>query len=441
MTNAAYRNRALHLAYPSAFNVQTAFDVALDPALIDKRHPMLTPQFHNLIAFREETRDCSGEYVVIERLTGKIARFNIGLDFTPVIAAGWFAYLKGATSAPTGTPADEVQGVDLGGATGGSVTFNLDFEGVTGAGGSVATDATTTAAEVERAIEECRAVGAGNVTVTGAAGGPFVVTFVEKLAKANIPLLTVDDDSTGGTGVIVSATTNGENKVQAITGDDEETPPMFSLIEGFPGDDPDAAKEYRNLVVSDWTVTIPPRGKPTLTVVAYGDPDGIVVPSYDWPDCVTQDPIRASECRAKIGSSWIGSDIRGITLTESNNIDVSEDALKFDGLTPAQLERGDRTASVDILVRGTPAAALYEFAEDEDNAFDTLELYLGRPGERLAYYADNTQFRLDDSLVIFEGSRNKSAFRLLGRPSPDNSGVVSSGEYIGAYTGQFLQTS
>lgn len=437
MSNASYTNRKLNLVFSQDFVIQTAFDEATDPAFLDGRHPQNTPTFHNLIPFREETRDCSGEYVVIERLTGKIARFSFAFDFTPKLAAGWFAYLKGVAAAPTGAPADEVQSIALGGATAGDARFSLDFEGVTGYGGSVTTDATLTAAEVQTALEAARGIGAGNVAVTGSAGGPFAVTFQNELAKANLPLLTVDDNSTGGTGVVVTQTTAGANKLHAITGQESEALPNFSMIEGFP-DDANSAREYKNLVMADWTVNTPSRGKGVLTIVAYGNPDPIVVNDFDWPDCITQAPIRSSDVRMKIGSTWLGSDIREITLTESNNVDVSEDALLYDGLTPDQLEHGDRTSSINVLVKGTPAAALYEFAEDADNAFDDTEIHFGRPGERLSWYAPNVQFRLDDNLIEFTGTRNKSAFRLLGRPSPDNTGVVSRADYIGSYTGTFL---
>jgi hypothetical protein len=84
---------------------------------------------------------------------------------------------------------------------------------------------------------------------------------------------------------------------------------------------------------------------------------------------------------------------------------------------------------------------MYAFAAAEDTAFAALVLAIGRPGERLTIYGPNTQFRLEDNLVEFTGTRNKSAFRLIGRPSPDGSNIVTRAEYVGAFTGQFLLTS
>ena len=439
--NTSYSNRKLVLAFSSEFMAQAAFDTPIAQADIDARHPMTTPAFHSIIPFREETRDCSGENVIIENITGKIARFTITFDATAKLIAGWFAYLQGVAAAPTGTPADETQTIALGGATGGTATFNLDNEGLSGASGSVATTAALTAAQVQAALESARAIKPGNVAVTGSAGGPFTVTFQGDLAKANIPLMTVDDDSTGGSGVTVTAGTTGANKLHAITRTTTERPPLFSLIEGFEGET-NGTKRYKNLVLNDWTLQANRRGKVTLTVTAFGDPTAEVLTGYTMPACVTQSPIRTKDIRVSVGGDWITDDLREFNYTESNNIDVSEDALRFDDITPDQLERGDRTASMNILSLGAPTSDMYVFAEDEDDAFAASVIAIGRPGERLTIYNPRVQYRLEDSLVEFVGTRNKSAFRLIGRPSPDLvTGVISRGDYHGAFTGTFLATS
>lgn len=415
---------------------QAAFDTPIATANLTARHPQNTPAFHALVPFREETRDCTGEHVIIERLTGKIARFTFAFDLTAKLAAGWFAYLQGVAAAPTGTPADETQTLAFGGATDGVFKLSLSFEGLSGTTEAIAFDASNAA--IKAALESVRPIKTGNVNVTGTT--TKTITFTGDLAKANIPLLTVSDDTTDGSGVTITAGTNGDNKLHAITRTATERPPLFSLIECF-DDGAGNAKKYKNLVLNDWTVNLPRRGKATLTVVAFGDPDPIALTGYSVPACVAQDPIRTADCRVKVGADWITDDLREVTYTESNNLDVSEDALRFDGVTPDRLERGDRTASVNILSLGNPSDAMFQFAAAEDSAFAAFQLALGVPGERLTIYAPNTQFRLEDSLVEFVGTRNKSAFRLIGRPSPDNSNVVTRGEYNGAFTTQFLLTS
>lgn len=435
--NTSLTNRKLVVAFSPAFMAQAAFDTPIATANLNARHPQTTPAFHAIVPFREETRECTGEYVIIERITGKIARFTFAFDLTAKLAAGWFAYLQGVAAAPTGTPADEVQTFVWGGATAGSAKFALDFEGLQGTTEAIAFDATN--AVIQAALEAIRPIKSGNVVVTGTT--TKTVTFGGHLAKANLPLLTVvDDTTTGGTGVAVSAGTNGANKHHAITRTATQRPPLFSLIETLDYGD-NTAKKYKNLVLNDWTVNASRRGKVTLTVTAFGDPTAIPLTGYTVPACVTQSPVRTAECRVKVGSDWITDDLREFSYTESNNLDVSEDALRFDDLTPDQLERGDRTASINILSLGVPTSSMYTFAADEDNAFAALQIAIGDPGERLTVYAPNTQFRLDDGLIEFVGTRNKSAFRLLGRPSPDNSNIVTRGDYDGAFTGTFLLTA
>lgn len=437
MANPRYTNRKLVVAMSPAFMTQPAFDTAIATANLNYRHPQTTPAFHAIVPFREETRDCAGRFVIIEEITGKISRFTFGFNATAKFLAGWFAYLQGVAAAPTGTPANETQTIALGGATGGNMLLAFDHEGLTGTTSAISTTAALTAATIQAALEALRPIKAGNVSVTGAAGGPFTVEFVGRLANANVPLLTRTDNSTGGTGVVISAGTAGTNKVHLISRTTSEQPALFSLIEGFDGES-DGMKKFKNMVLDSCTVNVNRRGKASLTVVAYGDPIGEVLAGYSVPVCDNQAPISAKDTRLLIGSEYITSDLRELTYTESNNIDVSEDALKFDDITPDQLEAGDPTASLNALFLGSPTSAMYEFAEDENNAFDAMELALGRPGERLTILAPNTQFRLDDSLVEFVGNRNVSAFRVLGRPSPDGSYIVTRGIYNGAFTGQFL---
>lgn len=435
MANENFTNRKLAVVYSPAFMVQAAHDTPIATANLTARHPQTTPAFHNRIAFREEIRSCDAAFVIKEELTGKIARFTIGFLGTAKQAAGWLAYLQGVAAAPTGTPANESQSLALGGATGGTFILNFDFEGLQGSTSAIDFDAT--AAEIQAALEALRPIKEGNVSVSGSVGGPFTISFAGgNLANANLPLITDTDSTTGGTGVVVSAVTNGENKLHLITRQDDDTPVQFSLVEGFE-DETDGTKLYKNLVMDSYTVNITRRGKMSLTVVAYGDPDGEVLTGFVIPECETVEPISAKDTRLLVGAEYITGDLRELTYVESNNIDVSEDALRFDDPTPDQLKMGDPTANLNALILGSPTADMFEFAEDENNAFDNFALALGRPGERLTIISPNAQFRLDDNLIEFVGTRNVSAFRLLARPVPD-AGVFTRGEYHGAFTGTFL---
>lgn len=90
-------------------------------------------------------------------------------------------------------------------ATGGTVDITLDGE----TAAAVPVVAATTAAELLAALETLSNVNAGDVTVTGAAGGPFTITFVAgDYAGENAPDLVIDDtNATGGT--VLAAVTDG----------------------------------------------------------------------------------------------------------------------------------------------------------------------------------------------------------------------------------------
>lgn len=100
-------------------------------------------------------------------------------------------------------------------ATGGTVTFKFDNSPASATVPSTAVG--FTAAAVQTALEGLDNINPGDVTVTGAAGGPLTVTFGGRYVGQDVPALTVDNTSaTGGTVVVAaptaggSATTNGQ---------------------------------------------------------------------------------------------------------------------------------------------------------------------------------------------------------------------------------------
>jgi hypothetical protein len=101
---------------------------------------------------------------------------------------------------------DEKQSVTVTGApTGG--TYTLTYSGQTTA--AIAYNAT--AAAVQTALAALSNIGAGNVLVTGANGGPYTVAFVGTLANTDVAQMTATASLTGGTspGVTIATTTAG----------------------------------------------------------------------------------------------------------------------------------------------------------------------------------------------------------------------------------------
>jgi hypothetical protein len=99
----------------------------------------------------------------------------------------------------TGDSTDEVQTLTVGGS--GLTSFTLTFGGQT----TTSLVAAATAAQVQAALEALSTIGAGNVLVSGSAGGPWTVTFRGELANTNVAQLTTTP--TGGTGTVTAATT------------------------------------------------------------------------------------------------------------------------------------------------------------------------------------------------------------------------------------------
>jgi hypothetical protein len=101
---------------------------------------------------------------------------------------------------------NEVQSVTItGGPTGG--TYTLTFAGQTTSG--IAHNAT--AATVQTALAALSTIGAGNVVVTGDAGGPYRVEFVGALAYTNVAQMTATSSLTGGSspGVTIATVDQG----------------------------------------------------------------------------------------------------------------------------------------------------------------------------------------------------------------------------------------
>lgn len=96
---------------------------------------------------------------------------------------------------------DEEQQVTVTGATGG--TFTLTF----GANTTAGIPYNATAAQVDAALELIASVGAGNVAVEGAAGGPWRIRFVGTLAAANQAAMTASGAGLTGTAPAVAVTT------------------------------------------------------------------------------------------------------------------------------------------------------------------------------------------------------------------------------------------
>lgn len=117
-----------------------------------------------------------------------------GLAVSKDAVTGMFKPFAGVTEVQTVT----ITGVPTGG------TFTLTFDGETTA--AIAYNAAASA--VQAALEALSNVSAGDVTVTGSAGGPYTVTFGGKYSQQNVPAMTASGAGlTGGTSPDVAIAT------------------------------------------------------------------------------------------------------------------------------------------------------------------------------------------------------------------------------------------
>lgn len=142
-----------------------------------------------------------------------------GTPLALLIETGLFAPYDDATS--------EVDTFTINGSpAGGHCTVTLD--GVTS--GQITT--ATTAAQLQTLLEDMASIGAGNVVVTGSAGGPWTITFQNDKAGLNVDAFTHTDSFTGGSSpALAIATTTAGGAAGATDGTQTLVGFLFTSVE------------------------------------------------------------------------------------------------------------------------------------------------------------------------------------------------------------------
>lgn len=431
-----FRDRKLAVVFSGAFLRQSAFGVPLDPSDIDTRHPQLTPTYPGRILTREQIRDCSGEYVIREDITSRMARLRFSFDADPYLLGGWMALAQSLAAAPSGVRTAEVQTITpTGDVSVGTWTIGLTFEGIT--------DTTTlpvdaTAAEIKAGIESLRNVRTDGVTVVGTLATTVVITFANHMAAYNMPLFDIDDAgiSSGGT-LAIAETTPGASKISNISRTTSGQNAVTSLIVGFEDNEtpPDL---YKDIVVNELVIRGELRGKVSVELEVLGSLDLEPVEDFVIPECANITPVYTKDCRLYVDGAWVVSDLREFTYTYRNNIFTGDDSFPYDDIDVSRLEHGDRESGLDFTVYGSKGDALYAKAEAEQ--IIASQLILGRPANRLVVDIPKQQLQLADDPIIFAGEANRSAMAIIG-PSRYQGGVAGSPDrayYYGAETNTFI---
>lgn len=438
-TNAVVQKRKdFFFAESGSGKRQSAFDVPMANADIDVRTALAEPSEPTTERERQTVYDCDNVHIVREEINSQFDRWVISYPATAQQIAKRLAFLKGAATSPTGTPADEVQTATDANIDGGAAPMLFDFEGKSSTSANVAWDAN--AAAFQAALEEMNSIGEGNVSVSGTLATGLVVTFIGRLAKANMPLLTFGSGFTDGgspvTPVFVQ-TTAGENKYHLITRATSDLLPEFSFFTGFQGVT-GSYERHKNAVLNRTKITIPRRKLATIETEIIASSDTAFDPTFSVPACVVPVPVKAADCRFQWDGDWVTGDIEQVTYTLNNNILTDDNLFPFDDIDIDAAQRGERqTETIELQIRGSKADALYQDCRDELEK--PAVLYIGKPGERVWITMPLVSGKLASGITFNQASQ--SVISVIGQPHKDPTlGTYSKAEYNGAQTTAFLAT-
>lgn len=337
--------------------------------------------------------DCRDEYPIDTKIQTRLARYTFDYaEVTPQIMARWTALKNGAAAAPTGTPANEVQTLTYNSTvTGGTFTLALTLEGRTATTKPLAFNAT--AAQIQAALTAARMkfIEPGDVVATGSFGTAVTLTFGGRLAKANLPLLTVGNGSITGGGTIDAAQgTAGDQNYHAITvsASKSKSPVTFAL--GWE-DDADRVEKYADYVVESINASASLDGDVSFQVVLVGpwEYDSIET-ALAIPDCVNIDALQTKDCRISIDGAWETTDIQTLALSSNDNIPVDRlSAFGFDGIDveASNLRRGRQPGNTfTASIFGSEVDPIYQLAQNERSEDPVAVIvHFGMPGNRFTW--------------------------------------------------------
>lgn len=179
------------VAFSGIGKKQTGFGTPLANSDLDTRDKCTITREE--VPDRRVYMDCRGEDPVDTKIQSRFARYTFDYaEVTPQIIARWTAYKEGASAAPTGTPANEVQTLTRNGTvSGGTFTLALTLEGRTVTTKPIAWDATSTAIAAALTAARMKFIEPGDVTITGGTLQVETATAVGNISSAGDLAVTV----------------------------------------------------------------------------------------------------------------------------------------------------------------------------------------------------------------------------------------------------------
>lgn len=419
------------LAVSGAGGVQTAFDVPMLDAKLDTRDKC-TITVEN-VETRKVYMDCEDRDPDERVKFTHLKRFTfVYVEVYPQIMARWAAYYFGATAAPVGTPVNEIQTLmRTGTVSGGVFPITFPLEGRSGLSKPIAWNATPP--QIQAALVNPQAsigniLKSGDVAVSGDWTTGIIVEFLNRLRKADLPLLTINAAGlTGaGAGISVTETTPGEQNYFPFTRSTSKTKVYFSFGLGFKSTSA-LNEKYYNAVVEKFDPVITAAGDVGLTVTVLCNFDSEVVPGLVTPPCIRYPALKSSECRVEINNNWETLDVLSENYALDDKIPIDSDTFGFDGMNPESFERGKQpTASITASIFGTKLDPLgIAVANEEEVPYIT---HFGFPGNRFSLIAPRTSVISQTNPRQFGGTRDNLLIALDGLPLRDGINPPISGE-------------
>jgi hypothetical protein len=414
-------SRATHLVigFDPLWRTIANFAAVANLARLTAAFPASTKRWVTVEERIEKVFDCSTEHEVDEYVRQRLARLSIDFQVTPQLLAGFLAFLAGASAAPTGATANEVQTVTVT-ATGGTFILSLVTDAGTVTTVPIAFDASAAivANAINTAINDAGYYGTGNVAVVKA-GNVYTVTFGGKLAAVNMPLFTADATAlTGvGAGVAVAETTAGDQRQHQLSLMAGHAVPLLALVVGFK-DDPSTAVIFK-AGVNSVRVAFGADDRVTATVELIGSARLDPATGYTMPDCAAQDIVRTADCRLSVDGGNVAGLVDG-EITVGNALLVDDDAWTTASPDMDRLERADqRTFAQTFSVFGNPSPSTQLWADAVSRVNRNVAFRIGRPGNNVILNSPKATIRRNGDGIGFARQSRRSTLTLGADPKFD----------------------
>lgn len=429
---ATRRSSQLTVAMSRTFKRQTTWDVPLNASEMNMAFNATSRNYLSNEEGIEDIYDCTGEDLLIEKVTSRFSRLILDFQVDPNMLAGWAAMNYGAAVSPSGGT-NEVQTIISDGAaiTSGSLQVRFTINYNTQLSAAIAYNAN--AAAWTAALEAMSNIGAGNVVVTGGPLGTadLVATFQGALADLDVGTLEILSAlAPGGAHVTVNETTPGVGRTHSINRIAGYTLPFTTFYVGFKGSDKQPVI-FKNAVADVLrcraTRTDDRQNELiTATVQIIGSANLQKAFGYVMPGCENIEFMRFGDSALLINGSDIyqlGSIYSDGGLPIARNWEYYNEngvTAKFDGagIDVTRLERADRRPSgFTIGILGEQGDPLWELARQQDpRTIASLNLRVGTANNHCRFISPQAILKLDNPPLRFEGRDNESRIHLMGRP-------------------------